>query len=352
MNFPAPITSQDKLLITKHLAVMLKSGIPLSEAFSILISQTSNSQLKKILTAVQKEIQNGQSLYKSFGAFPKIFDSFYLNLINIGEQSGTLEKNLEYLTLQLQKDYDFRKKVASALMYPIFVLVVAFMISTGISLFVLPQFVNLFESMDITLPLTTQILIFTGKLMQNYGLLIIPGIFLVLFLISLFLKTAPIKPHWHRFLLGFPFLGKFLQNVNCSSICRNFGLMLKSGLPITTAIEALVNGEKNLVYKKYLVSLKNSLDKGKNLEVEISSGNYRYFPVLMSKMIGVGEKTGKLDESLLYLGDFFENEVDSQAKDLPAILEPILLVIIAALVLFLALSIISPIYQFTGSIKR
>ena len=342
----------DKLLFTKHLSIMIKSGITLTEAITSLKDQTANPNFKKILQAVGAEVANGQTLRKALAEHSRVFDPLYLNLISIGEESGNLEENLEYLAKELQKTYEFDKKVKGAMMYPTLIIIVALIMGGGISIFVLPQLANLFTSMDVKLPLATRILLWFSQLMQHYGIIIVPAVFGLIFLFTILVKTSFIKPLWHRFLLHIPIFGPFIQNSEAANFCRNLGLMLKSGLAITTALKAVEEGTNNLVFKGYVQSLRNTVEKGKPMEEELASGKYHYFPLIIAKMVGVGEKTGKLDETLLYLGDFFADEVDNTAKNLPTILEPALLVVIAGMVLFLALAIIAPIYDLTGSVRR
>lgn len=342
----------DKLLFTKHLAVMVKAGIPVPEALVSLADQTKSAAFKKVTSAVIADVENGQNLAKSLEKFPKVFDKFYVSLIAIGEESGNLEENLAYLASELQKSYEFDKKVKGAMLYPELIISVALVMGGGISIYVLPQLANLFTSLDVKLPLTTRILLYISVLMQHYGLIIVPSVFAVFFLLTLLVKTAAVKPLWHRFLLKIPIFGTFIQNSQTAGFCRNLGLMLKSGLSIIASLKASAASMDNVVYKGYILSLIKTVEKGKSLSDELANGQYPYFPSIVAKMVGVGEKTGKLDETLLYLGDFFADEVDATAKNLPSILEPALLVIIAAIVLFLALAIIGPIYDLTGSIRQ
>ena len=342
----------EKLLFTKHLSIMLKSGIPISEAISTIEEQTASPAFKNVLQGLVKEIQNGQSLATALTKYPKTFDALYINLIKIGEESGSLETNLEYLAGQLKKDYDFKKKVQGAMLYPLIIFVATGLVGGFTSLFVLPKLVDLFASLNVKLPLSTQILIFFALAMKNYGIFIIAGVIGLIFGLTALLRQPKIKPHYHRFLLSLPILGIYLQNIELTSFCRNLGLMLKSGLPINQALETQANATSNLVYKSYTEKLKIAIDKGKNMESELSAPSYKYIPKIMAKMIGVGEKTGKLEDSLLYLGDFFEDEVDSTTKNLANILEPILLLGIGLVVGFVAISIISPIYELTGSVKK
>jgi len=346
------VTFLDKLFFTKHLSVMLKSGIPIGEAIDDISQQSKNPAFQKLLGTILADIDNGQSFEKSLSKHPKVFDTFYISLIRIGEESGNLENNLEYLSGQLKKNYEFQKKVQGALMYPAIILFVTFIAGGAISLFVLPKLIDLFSSLDVKLPLSTKILLFIANTMKNYGYFIFAGLF-IFFLFFRFLITKPkIKWYWDRLLLHLPAIGIFLQYVQVSFFCRNLGIMLKSGLPITTALETQYDATTNLVFKKYLKLLLESVEKGKPMSERLASHDFQYIPSLVAKMMGVGEKTGKLDESFMYLGDFYEEEVDNYSKNFSTILEPVILIIIGLVVAFVAMAIISPIYQLTSGVHR
>lgn len=342
----------DKLLFTKHLSIMLKSGISIAEAVDTLALQTKSNKFNKDLTQVSRDIKNGQSLAKSLKKHPKIFDTVYLSLIEVGEESGTLEDSLTYLSSQLAKEYSLHKKIQGALLYPTIVLVAISVVGMGMSLFVLPKLTDLFTSLGVELPITTKILLYFANLMKNYGTLIVIGFIVVLSLFRIFITLPFIRPKWDRIILSLPILGELLQNQQLSSVCRNLGVMLKSGLPITKALSIQTVAASNYVFKDYVKSLQKSVDKGREIGIELDEGNYSKFSPIAIKMIAVGERTGKLDEVFLYLGDFFEEEVDNIAKNLSVVLEPIILLVIGVIVGFVALAIISPIYDLTGSIKR
>lgn len=342
----------DKVLFTKHLSVMIKSGISILEAIDIIEEQTSNHSFKKVLNEIKNDISNGKELYKAVGKHNHIFDPLFINLIKLGEESGNLEKNLEYLADQMKKNYEFSKKVQGALMYPMIVMTTAIAVGFGLSFFVLPQLIDLFESMDIVLPLSTRILLGIAWVMKNYGVYIFIVIIGLLTLLRLSVETKLIKPIWHNLLLRLPVFGPFIQNVELSFFCRNLGIMVKSGLPITSAFETLSLATSNLVFKKSVATIQAGIEKGITIEEAIQKSKLGFFPKIATRMVGVGEKSGKLDESLLYLGNFFEDEVDNQAKNFSVILEPLILLVVGLSVAFVALAIISPIYQFTGSIKR
>ncbi|MEI6326753.1 MAG: type II secretion system F family protein [Candidatus Roizmanbacteria bacterium] len=346
------ISLQDKVFFTKHLSVMLKSGISISEAISSLEAQTSSPYLKRILTSLSDSVLNGQRLERSLARFPDVFDSFYLYMIKVGEETGNLEKNLEYLAVHLKKDADFKKKVFSASLYPSIVIATAVIVGGGTSLFILPRLITLFKSLDVVIPLSTRILLFFAQTMKDFGIYIMTGIF-ALYLLAQYLVGIPrIKNVWERFTLSLPYIGLFIQSVELSQFCRNMGIMLSSGLPISQALSTQIETTTNLEYRKIISIILDGVEKGESITQVLDGNHFAYFPAIAISMISVGEKTGKLNDSFTYLGDFFEDEVDNTTKNLTTIFEPILLLVVGLIVAFLAIAIISPIYQFTGSIKR
>ncbi len=351
INIFKRISNQEKLLLTKHLAVMMKAGISITEALETLVDQSRNAYFRKVLSQVLEDVKNGKNLADSFKKFPRVFDQFYISLIEVGESSGTLGENLDFLAKQLGKDYSLRKKIQGAMTYPAIVLFTTVIMGGFISFYILPKLVDFFKSFDIELPLTTKILIFFAELMKNYGLLIGVGIVIFAVCFRIVSQLPKIKPVWHAVLLKIPLMGKLIAYGQLARFSRNLGTLITSGVPITKSLEITANTLSNLRFKNDVLTLSKSLTKGKNIGETMRKG-YSEFPPLVSRMIGIGEKTGKLDETLLYLGDFFEDEVDDISQNLATILEPILLIVIGLVVGFVALSIISPIYQLTGSIGR
>lgn len=345
------ISFNEKMFFTKHLTVMLKSGIPITDVLETLIAQAKSEAFKKILQQVYEDVSKGQSLEKAFSKHPKAFNTFYLSLVRVGEESGTLEDSLAYLTEQLERENDLRKKVQSAMLYPSLILVVTGVIGLGLAFFVLPQITELFEGLEIALPPTTKLLIFVSKILRDRGVIIIPGLLLLFAAAGLILRSRWIRPLRDAFLLRLPILGYFFTCVSMATLSRNLGIMLRSGLPIAVALETAAEAEANTVYKRDLEKITSEVRKGKTIESVLRGGRYPEFPLFVSRMIGVGEKSGNLEENLVYLGEYFEAEVDSITKNMATILEPLLLLFIGGVVAFVALSIITPIYQITGSIR-
>jgi type IV pilus assembly protein PilC len=351
------VTFLDKLLFTKHLSIMIKSGIIISEALETLISQSKSKVFVRVISEVLADVENGQSLSRAMAKHPEVFEEFYVSLISVGEESGTLEENLEFLAEQLAKDYAIRKKVKGAMMYPTMIFVAITVMGSFISLFILPQLVDFFAAFQIDLPLPTKILLFIANVMKHYGILVIGGGGLLLSMFLYIIRTPKIKPIWHKILLKMPAIGKFFVSVNMARFSRNLGTMLKSGVPLIRSLETTANTLDNLTFKRALTIMQMEVKKGKplarameNLTYSLLNISFPLFPSLLVKMISVGEKTGKLEDVLLYMGEFFEDDIDDFSKNLTTILEPFLLITIGIVVGFVALAIISPIYQLTGSI--
>lgn len=346
------ISFLDKLLFTKHLSVMVRSGIPLSESISTLISQTKNSSFKNVLQKILTDIENGESFTKALKKHERIFDDFYRSLIEIGEESGTLEKNLDFLATQMAKDYSLSKKIQGAMLYPGLIFAATLVVGGFISFYIMPQLVKFFDSFETTLPLPTQILLFVASSLQNYGVFIFGGLGILMFIISLLIRIKSVRYYWHVSLLHLPIFGKLINDSQLARFSRNLGILLQSGVPVIHALEITAQTLSNLKFQSDLMKIKNSLTRGKDISTEINANKFSEYPPLVGKMISVGEKSGKLDEIMLYLGDFYEEEIDDTAKNLSTILEPILLIVIGLVVGFVALAVISPIYQLTGSIGK
>ena len=341
----------EKLLFTRELSVLLKSGVPLGESLSSLESKNSGT-LRGVIVSLLADIENGQPLSRAFERFPKIFDQLYLNLVRIGESSGTLNENLAFLSRQMDSAYVLRKKIQGILLYPAIVLTMALALGASISVFILPRLIRLFDSFDVALPLSTRILLWIAALMQAHGIVIFGGLFLIIVSGRAGIALSTVRPYWHRFLLSLPVFGEFFQDVAIAHLCRDMGVMLESGLPILEALTVEERVMQNRALARLVGGLATAVSQGRSLSDELSREQYTLISPLVIKMIAAGEKTGRLSETLLYLETFFEAEVDRKIKNMTVLFEPVLLVIIGLIVMFLALAILTPIYSLTGSIHQ
>lgn len=341
---------KEKMFFTEYLALMLKGGASLAEALEILKTEARSRRFRKTLNDVLKRILEGESLEKAMSQHPKVFDRFYQNIVRVGEKSGSLEENLKYLALKIKKDAEMKNKVKGALIYPLIIVFLVLVVAFAVTFFVLPQITNLFYLLKVELPLITRGLISFVSFSQKYWLFILSAVLVLVLAIGFLQKLKRVKFFLDRLSLSLPFLGQIFKNLNLSFFSRTFYILLKSGVPLSESLIILSETLPNEVYKRNLLSLRSKIEGGEKISQGLKAAP-QIFPAVFSGMILVGERSGTLEESLLYLADYHEKEVDTALKNLSTVLEPVLLIFVGILVAFLALAIITPIYQFTGQIR-
>lgn len=339
----------EKVNFTKHLATMLKAGIPIDEGISTLAEQANNPYFKKVLTETLESIKNGQTLSESLAKHKNAFSHFYISLIQISEESGTLEENMDFLADQLNKTYTLERKIKGAMLYPALIITASVVLGGFISLFILPQLVDFFDAFEVELPLTTQILLAVATFMESYGIFVFGGLILGFIGLVSLLRIHSIKRVWHKILLKLPIVGRIVSLNQLTKLSRNLGVLLKSGIPISKALDVTANTLSNLKFKETVRAIESSIQQGITMNDTLAKGNFPEIPAIFITMIKVGEKSGTLEESLLYLGDFYEEEIDSFSENLTTIIEPVLLLGIGLVVGFIALAIVTPIYELTSS---
>lgn len=345
------ISGLDRLLFAKHLATMIKSGLSLTESLEIAIDQASSSKMKKTLKDVLASVNNGKSLSSSLSRHPKVFSPVFINMVNVGEKGGTLSENLEYLSVQLEKDYDLKRKVKGAMLYPIIVISATVILGVALAIFILPRLVKLFTSLKMELPITTRVFLAVANFLVSYGLYLLVGLIILAILIRILVKAKWSKPFFHRLYLKLPVVKKLSHQINLARFSRILGTLLKSGVPIIESLEITATTLGNSVYQRKIEEATQGVKKGKSLASTLLPQE-KYFPKIVSHMISVGEKSGNLEEILFYLARFYEDEVDNATRNLSTTLEPILLIFIGVAIGFIGVAIISPIYQISGSLKR
>lgn len=228
----------------------------------------------------------------------------------------------------------------------------ALILGALISIFILPRLIRLFDSFDVALPLSTRTLLWIADFMQAYGVIFFLSLFGILIFWRFAVALPAIKPYWHRALLSVPVVGGLLQDVAVAHFCRDMGIMLGSGLPILEALAVEEKVMSNRAIARLVARLSQAVAQGKTLSDEMAGKRYAIISPLAIKMIAAGERTGRLGETFIYLENFFEAEADRKIKNMTVLFEPVLLLVIGAIVVFLALAILTPIYSLTGSVRR
>jgi len=344
------VTPLEKALFAKYLSVMIRAGLTLVESLEISYDQ-AKGRFKRVLKEVFDYVNRGHQLAEAMDRHKKVFPSLYINMIRAGEASGTLAENLNHLSEQAEKDIIIRRKVKSAMMYPTVVLVAAIGLGFAMAIFVLPQITRLFRSFDIELPLSTRILLWLADWFSKYGVETFVVFIIAIGVLAWLLRLRIIKPLTHPLILRLPIVGTLSHNVNLARFCRTLGVTMRSGLTIDEGLRIATDVVDNYAYKKSLEQVVENVKTGKTLAESLEGFDF-LFPKITTRMTKVGESTGSLEEVLIYLAEFYEAEVDNLVKNLATVLEPILLVAIGVVVAGLALSIITPIYQLSGSIGR
>ncbi len=350
-NLLLRVSIQDQVIFARHLAVMAKAGLPLLDSLKMIRKGAKSKSLIKILDQVIKDVSNGQFLSASLEKFQNVFGDLFVNIIRVGESAGILSENLNYLADELKKKQELKRKVIGALIYPAVVLAATFGITGLLIIFIFPKILPVFQSLNVKLPVTTQVLIAISNLLTNYGFLVLLVVLLAITGFWALLKIKKIRFYSHYFLLYVPVFGKIFRNVSLANFCRTLGLTLKSGIKVVEAVSITAGSISNLAYKNQLLLAVEEVKKGETLASHFVKTKH-LFPAMLSQMISVGETAGNLSDTLLYLSDFYESEVNEATKNLSNVLEPALMVFMGIIVGFVAISIITPIYEVSRSVGR
>lgn len=342
------VTLKDKIIFTQQLAMMIKAGLPLIDAFAALVEQTENKYFASVIADIALGVKGGKTISEIIAQYPRIFSKFYIAVIHSGEKSGKLDEVLARLAEQLQKDYDLITKIKAAITYPILVIVTLVGIVILMLIFVIPQLKTIFRDMGVELPLVTRIILGTSDLIINYWYIII----LLLLGLALgwrfWMRTAAGKLIWDRFKLKIPLIGPIIRKIYMTRFCRTTGTLVASGLPILNIIDTIGDVIDNRVYQNAFKKISKDIENG--IQFSVTLKKQMIFPAMIYHLIAIGEKSGKLDYVLLSMADFFDKEVEATTSNLATLIEPILIIIIGAGVGLVVASVIMPIYSLVNVI--
>lgn len=343
------VSQLDIALSIRHLSIMLKSGLGIEEALVTIVNQVTDQKLKETYSAVLKDVQSGVTLAESMKKFPKIFRDIVVSIIDVGEQGATLETNMVFLADYLKKQFELNRKVKGATMYPMIVVALTIVEMLGVIYFVLPKLESLFTSFK-NIPEMTKFILDAAAFVRNNGAIILVVLIILFLILQRFLQTKPGKKLKDKVALMIPVFKDLNKSSMLSSFSRTLGILLASGIPLQRALDISLNTMSNSEYVKVLARVNEEVKEGKNLADSLEAFP-KYFPITYTKMIEIGERTGTLEENLNYLYDFYTEDVLEMSNNLATLIEPILLIFIGGMIGGLALLIITPIYQLTGSIN-
>jgi len=338
--------SHKKIVIfLKELSILLVAGVPLVESLRIQYGQEESIYFKERIFMISNMVEDGMSFSDALSKFPNMFSDFFVNIVKSGEESGKMQESLLHLSNYIEKQYLLSSKVKNALMYPAIVLSGFAVVGVAMMTLVVPQLVSIFEGSGQELPLPTKILIFVSDFMQHNLILIFIGGGILLYLVKTYIGTVKGKEKIDMLLLKIPQFSLIFKKYYVARFAENLSLLISSGIPIITALKISGDVVGNSVYKKVIYSSIDEVKIGGSIAYSFERSDQ--LPPLVSKMIRVGERTGKLDIVLKDIADFYTKEVDIAVDGLTAIIEPIMIFVLGGLVAILVASILMPIYQMT-----
>jgi len=346
----ARVKPQDLIIFTRQLATLMSAAIPLLLSLATLEKQTENPRFKKTIADIRREIEGGVSLSGALAKHPAIFSKMYLSMIQAGETAGILDDILERLALLAEHEAETRARVKAAVRYPMIVVIAICLAFAVLVTFVIPKFVAVFAQFKTELPLPTRILIHINYIVQHYWYLIILGIGFSVWGVLWYVRTPKGRWQWDRVKLRLPVFGLLFQKVALSRFARIFGALQKSGISMILTLEIAAETTGNVVIARAVEEMSDSLREGKNLHEPMEASGM--FPPLIVQMMAVGEETGDIDIMLNKVADYYDSDVEYTLRNLSTMIEPILLLFIGGMVLFLALAVFLPMWNVMNLFKH
>lgn len=337
------IVAREVPSFSRQLAAMLQAGMPIVTCLETLEDQAVNPNFKAVIQEVRKNIENGSSLSESMALFPSIFDELFCNMIRGGESSGNLAETIARLASLLEANAKLRRKVKSAMSYPVIVLCIAISIAIGMILFIVPVFSKMYEDFGSALPGPTQFLVDMSDVMRQYSLYIFGGLFAGGFAFKKWAKTPSGGYAVDRFALRAPVVGMIVQKVAVARFARTLSQLIRSGVPILDALDIVSGATGNSVVKAAVLRGRTSVERGDTLSSGLATEPC--LPSMMVRMLAAGEKTGKVDEMMDSIADFYEDEVEAMLSGLTSLIEPLLMIFLGVVIGGIVICMFLPIFK-------
>ena len=337
-------------IFCREFATMINAGLPLLRAITLLIDHVEDKPLQNALKGVRDSVRGGSTLADAFKNYPRVFSELFVSSVAAGEAGGTLDLTLGRLADHMEKEVDLKNKVKAALTYPV-ILISATMIIIGIfMLFVIPRFIPLFLESKVPLPLPTLIIYKLGNFLHAHGIIIIIWAVLSGVGFGTYIRTPKGRLNFDRFKINMPIFGKIIRQVEAARFSATLETLIISGVPLLRSMELLYRIATNKVVALLIQNIQDSVRSGNTISEPISNSDV--FPPMVADMLAVGEETGNMEEMLTKISDFFIREVENTTKKLASVLEPILLLFMGSVVVFVALSILLPMFRMVQVLKQ
>jgi type IV pilus assembly protein PilC len=339
-----PISEKDITLFTRQLATMLKAGVPLLQAFDISARSHANPSLQKLLSEIKADVESGSSMSQAFKKHPRYFDGLYCNLVGAGEQAGILDGVLDRLATYKEKMLALKGQIKSALFYPVIVIVIAFVITAGIMLFVIPAFKDLYGKAGADLPALTALVLHISDLFVEWWYLIFGAIGAGIFALTQALKKSPnFRAMTDRWILRAPVFGPLIEKATVARWARTFSSMFAAGVPMVEALDSVAGAAGNAVFAEATQKIRSDVSTGASLAASLQSA--KVFPNMLVQMVAIGEESGALDTMLTKVADFYEREVDDAVAALSSLMEPLIMVVLGVLIGGIVIAMYLPIFK-------
>lgn len=338
------ITEKDVTLFTRQLATMLKAGVPLLQAFDIAARSHANPALQKLLGEIKSDVEAGTSMSQAFRKHPKYFDGLYCNLVHAGEQAGILDGVLDRIATYKEKMLALKGKIKSALFYPVIVIVIAFIITAGIMLFVIPAFKDLYGQSGADLPALTALVLYVSDIFTEWWYLIFGGIIAAVVGVMQALRRSPrLRALVDRWSLQAPVFGPLIEKATVARWSRTFSSMFAAGVPMVEALDSVAGAAGNAVFAEATQKIRNDVSTGASLAASLQSA--KVFPNMLIQMVAIGEESGSLDTMLTKVADYYEREVDEAVAGLSSLMEPMIMVILGTIIGTIVIAMYLPIFK-------
>ncbi len=338
------IKGQDIAVFTRQLATMMAAGVPMVQAFEIVGRGHENASMQELIMSIKADVEAGNTLASSLAKHPKYFDELFVSLVGAGEQSGALETLLNEIATYKEKTESMKAKIKKAMTYPIAVVVVAFVVSAILLIFVVPTFEDLFKDFGADLPAFTQFVIHLSEVMQKWWWAIFGGIGLGVYMLVKLNKT---NPEFHRkvdrLMLKVPVFGQIVQKSAVARFCRTLATMFAAGVPLVEAMTSVAGATGNVVYSDATLQMRD--DTAGGIQLQQSMRSTGVFPNMVVQMVAIGEESGSLDHMLGKAADFYEEEVDNMVDNMSSLLEPMIMAILGVLIGGLVIAMYLPIFK-------
>ncbi len=340
----AKVTVKDKAVFSRQFSVMINAGVPIVRCLGVLGEQSTNPKLKKALTGISADVQEGANLSDSMTKHPQVFDRLYVSMIEAGEIGGVLDEVLNRLAKLLEDMARLQNQIKSAMAYPVAVGSLAVLVFFAMTMFLIPVFAGIFDGLGVELPLLTRIMLSISAFMRSPAMLLVIFAFpAAVYAFKKYYDTPLGRLQIDQFILKLPLFGELNEKSAVARFCRVFGTLTRSGVPILNCLEIVQETSGNVVIANSIGAAKKEIQEGGMLSIALERENV--FPVLALQMMTIGEETGELDSMMMKVADFYEDEVEQAVKALTSVLEPLMMVAIAGLVGVILLSMYLPMFK-------